>query len=73
MDQQLSPPSLKESGSPVRDYRRGFEGQVSQSQWQKLWHFNEKCHSYPTRNFVVRKDRPSDDDLCSRCARGEFK
>ena len=67
MDQQSSPPSRRGRGSPIRDYRRGFEGE--QGQLQKLWHFNEKCPSYPTRNFVIRKDRPSDDDLCSRCVK----
>ncbi len=30
-------------------------------------HFNDKCEGYPTRNFIVRKDRPADDELCSRC------
>jgi hypothetical protein len=50
----------------VRDYRRGFEEKGGQEQWQKLWHFNVRCESYPTRTFVVRKDRPSADDLCSQ-------
>jgi hypothetical protein len=45
------------------DYRRGVENSV----WQKLWHFSELCDSYPSRNFTVRHDRPSDDELCSRC------
>ena len=71
MDQQSSPPR-REPGSPIRDYRRGFEGQSGQSQLQKLWHFNEKCAAYPTRNFVIRKDRPSDDDLCSKCQRASY-
>ena len=53
----------------MRDYRRGFEGEGSQSQLQKLWHFNERCPSYPTRSFVIRMDRPSDDELCSKCQR----
>jgi hypothetical protein len=53
--------------SARRDYRRGLEGKVGQEQWQKLWHFSERCERYPTRNFVTRNDRPDDDDLCARC------
>ena len=65
-------PARREPNSHIRDYRRGFEEKGGQSQLQKLWHFNEKCSSYPTRNFVIRKDRPSDDDLCSQCLRASY-
>lgn len=51
----------------VVEYRRGIEFNGSQTVWQKLWHFSDKCEAYPTRNFVIRQDKPSDDDLCSRC------
>lgn len=51
--------------SPIRstDYRRGIQG----GNWQRLWHFSKSCPSYPNRNFIVERTRPSDDDLCSRC------
>ena len=52
-----------------REYRRGLDMSKGQPQWQRLWHFNEACSGYPTRNFTSRKDKPSDDDLCSRCDR----
>ena len=68
MDQQ-SPPTAREPGAQMRDYRRGIENTGGQTLWQKLWHFNDKCEGYPTRNFMVRQDRPSDDDLCSQCQR----
>jgi hypothetical protein len=69
VDQQ-SPQSARQGPSAlVRDYRRGLEYKGGQKQWQKHWHFNDKCESYPTGAFIVRKDRPSDDDLCSRCER----
>jgi hypothetical protein len=45
------------------EYRRGIEP----AGWQKLWHFNEHCRSFPTRSFALRKDKPSDDELCARC------
>ena len=51
----------------VAEYRLGFEMKKYELAWQKLWHFEERCESYPTRNFRVRKDRPPDDDLCARC------
>ena len=52
------------------NYRRGVEDKGGgQMQWQKLWHFNDKCDGYPTRNFAVQQDKPSDDDLCSQCER----
>jgi hypothetical protein len=50
-------------------YRRGMEYKGGQMQRQRLWHFNNKCEGYPTRNFIARKDRPRDDELCSRCER----
>lgn len=46
-----------------REYRRGVELNV----FQKLWHCNQACKSFPTRNFAVRRDKPSDDELCARC------
>jgi hypothetical protein len=48
------------------EYRRGIESNV----WQKLWHFNENCRSYPTGAFALRKDKPSEDELCARCNSG---
>jgi hypothetical protein len=71
VDQPSSLPE-RESGAPVRDYRRGLDDKGGKMEWQKLWHFNEKCKGYPTRAFAIRKDRPSDDDLCSRCQRASF-
>jgi len=47
-----------------RDYRRGIDGSKS----QRLWHFNGACPNYPTQTFIIEHVRPSDDDLCSRCA-----
>src|SRR5438309_2976007 len=52
-----------------REYRRGLQSENGQEQWQKLWHFNEACETYPTRNFATRKDRPADEYLCKRCAK----
>jgi hypothetical protein len=67
---QLSyPPARREPGAPVGFYRRGMEYKDGQMQRQRLWHFNYKCDGYPTRNFIAQKDRPSDDELCSRCER----
>jgi hypothetical protein len=51
-----------------REYRRGLDVSKGKPQWQKLWHFDERCESYPTRNFMVSQGRPSDDALCNRCA-----
>jgi hypothetical protein len=59
----------KPSSQPVRSYRRGIEEKAGQNVWQKHWHFNEKCEAFPSRNFAVRTNKPSDDDLCSRCER----
>jgi hypothetical protein len=66
---QQTPPPRRGSDTPVRDYRRGVETKNGQYGLQNLWHFDEKCEGYPTRNYIIRKDRPSDDDLCSKCAR----
>jgi len=64
VDQQSFP------GALVRDYRRGIECKGGgETLLQRLWHFSDKCEGYPTRNFLIQKDRPSDDDLCSRCER----
>jgi len=53
-----------------REYRLGLEtGQGGRPQWQRLWHFDEVCKAYPTRNFRIRTDKPSDDELCSGCNR----
>ena len=49
------------------DYRRGIEREHNKLKWQRLWHFNEACASYPTRNFIVRNDRPQSSELCSDC------
>lgn len=49
------------------DYRRGIEREHNKLKWQRLWHFNEACASYPTRNFIVRNDRPRSSELCSDC------
>jgi hypothetical protein len=46
-----------------REYRRG----IAEGIWQRLWHYHEECPSYPRRNFAIRKAKPSDDELCSRC------
>jgi len=61
--------SRSEWDAPLRDYRRGVENNNGEYRLQNLWHFDEKCEGYPSRNFTIRKDRPSDDDLCNRCAR----
>jgi hypothetical protein len=46
------------------EYRRG----VPKKRKNDLWHWHPDCESYPVQTFAVRKDRPLDDDLCSRCA-----
>jgi len=68
VDQQSSFPRPEPKPS-AREYRLGIEDKRGQKLWQKLWHFNDKCESYPTRNFMSRTDMPSDDELCSRCFR----
>jgi hypothetical protein len=35
--------------------------------WQKHWHFSADCVRFPMRSFAIRRDRPSDDDLCASC------
>lgn len=45
------------------DYRRG----VASKRKNDLWHWHPDCDSYPMSTFVIRKDKPSDDDLCARC------
>jgi hypothetical protein len=61
VDQPSSPPAREPSQE--REYRRGVENERGQTLWQRLWHFNDKCEGYPTRNFVVRQDRPSERPL----------
>ena len=51
-------------GGQVMEYRRGVTKRVK----GKLWHFNDQCVGYPTQTFAIRKDKPSDDELCARCA-----
>ena len=53
------------------DYRRGIEREHDKLKWQRVWHFNEACPSYPTRDFMVRKDRPPRRELCSACGNSE--
>jgi hypothetical protein len=48
-------------------YRRGVELKEGRSAWQKLWHFNEACQGFPSRNFATRHDRPDDNELCYQC------
>lgn len=63
---------MNQQPSPVRDYRRGFEQKDGRMQWQKLWHFNEKCTGYPTGTFELRKIRPPDNVLCIECRSASF-
>ena len=52
------------------EYRRGIERLPHhQWEWQRLWHFNETCAGYPTRDFISRTDRPPSSELCSDCTR----
>jgi len=48
----------------VVEYRRG----VASSTKNRLWHFHPDCGSYPIRTFAIRKDEPSDEELCAKCA-----
>ena len=48
-------------------YRRGLVYSGGKTEWQELWHFDEKCESYPTRTFVVRTERPLEENLCVQC------
>jgi len=45
------------------EYRRG----VASKRKNDLWHWHSDCESYPAQTFSIRKDRPTDDDLCARC------
>ena len=47
------------------EYRRG----VARERKNSLWHWHWDCMSYPTNAYSVRRDRPSEDELCSQCAR----
>lgn len=49
------------------EFRRGLEQKKYRYVWQNLWHFDEGCPSFPRRAFEVRRDRPSDDELCAKC------
>lgn len=46
------------------EFRRG----VASKRKNDLWHSHPDCESFPTTAFAIRKDKPSDDRLCSRCA-----
>ena len=61
--------AARQPGAHVGIYRRGMEYKGGQMHRQRLWHFNSKCEGYPPRNFIARRDRPSDDELCGRCDR----
>jgi hypothetical protein len=50
-------------GRFVSIYRRGFKDKV----WDKFWHWHQRCEAYPSSNCIIKKDKPSDDELCSRC------
>ena len=54
------------------EYRRNCQvhGQTP-SLTQMLWYFDECCGGYPTRNFVVRRDKPPEDQLCTGCGKIE--
>ncbi len=45
------------------EYRRG----VGSDKGSTLWHFHWDCQFYPNTAYVIRKDRPPDEDLCARC------
>jgi len=53
-----------EKGMVMVEYRRGVAG----IRKNDLWHWIATCESYPTRAFAILMDKPSSDDLCSRCA-----
>ena len=48
-------------------YLRGLEREQGHYVSQKLWHFDETCDDYPTRNFAIQYDKPLAEDLCRRC------
>ena len=58
-------PNIERRRQAMTEYRRGCDLKGM----QRLWHFDRKCDSYPTRNFVIQMFQPSDDDLCARCAK----
>ena len=45
------------------EFRRG----IASKRKNDLWHWQPDCESYPIKTFAIRKDKPSDDDLCARC------
>ena len=49
------------------EYRRG----TASSRKNDLWHWNPDCLSYPSGAYLIRKDKPSDDDLCARCEQAQ--
>lgn len=51
-------------GGSMVEYRRGIVKQRKND----LWHWHSDCQFYPTKTFAIRKDKPSDDELCARCA-----
>ena len=51
-------------GRDMVEYRRG----IARKRKNDLWHWHWDCESYPTKTYAIRKDKPSDDNLCSRCA-----
>ena len=55
---------LLRAGALMVEYRRG----VASSRKNDLWHWHPDCESYPYNAFAIRKDKPSDDDLCALCA-----
>ena len=44
-----------------------YRGGVGSKRSNSLWHFNWNCLSYPDTAYVIRKDKPSGDDLCAKC------
>lgn len=46
------------------DYRRGLESQRK----SPFWHWHTDCQFYPWKAFALRTDKPSNDELCERCA-----
>jgi len=46
------------------EYRRGVKSQRKND----LWHWHADCQSYPFGTFTVRTKKPSDDELCMKCA-----
>ena len=65
-------PARREFAAPVREYRRGLEYKGGQDEWQKHWHFNDKCENIPpepslsgrtgrqTRIFAIGASGPHD-------------